>query len=33
MANELGASIKKPEPIKVQKKKDTKENPKMRFLN
>lgn len=33
MANELGNSIKKPEPPKVAKKKDTKENPKMRFLN
>ncbi len=33
MANELGSSIKKPEPPKVAKKKDTKENPKMRFLN
>ena len=33
MVNELGDSIKRPEPPKVQKKKDTKENPKMRFLN
>lgn len=33
MANELGASIKKPESPKPAPKKDTKENPKMRFLN
>jgi len=33
MANELNSSIRKPEPPKLQKKKDTKENPKMRFLN
>ncbi len=32
MANELGASIKKPEAPKPAQKKDTKENPKMRFL-
>ena len=32
MANELGASIKKPEAPKPAPKKDTKENPKMRFL-
>ena len=34
MANKLSDSIKKPEaPKPQQKKKDTKENPKMRFLN
>ena len=32
MVNELGNSIKKPEAPKMAKK-DTKENPKMRFLN
>lgn len=33
MANELNSSIKKPEVKKPEPKKDTKENPKMRFLN
>ncbi|MCM1087657.1 MAG: flagellar protein [Blautia sp.] len=33
MANKLSSSIKKPEAPKPQKKKDPKENPKMRFLN
>lgn len=33
MANKLSDSIKKPEAPKPQVKKDTKENPKMRFLN
>jgi hypothetical protein len=32
MANELSSSIHKPEAPKPQKKKDTKESPKMRFL-
>ena len=33
MSNKLSDSIKKPEAPKPQVKKDTKENPKMRFLN
>lgn len=33
MANQLSDSIKQPEAPKPVKKKDTKENPKMRFLN
>lgn len=33
MANKLSDSIKKPEAPKPQQKKDTRENPKMRFLN
>ena len=33
MANKLNDSIKKPEAPMPQKKKDQKENPKMRFLN
>ena len=33
MANQLNSSIKKPEAPKPKPKKDTKENPKMRFLN
>lgn len=33
MAHKLNDSIKVPEKPKPQKKKDTKENPKMRFLN
>ena len=33
MANQLSNSIKKPEAPKPAPKKDTKENPKMRFLN
>lgn len=33
MANRLNDSIKVPEKPKPQKKKETKENPKMRFLN
>jgi hypothetical protein len=32
MANELSSSIHKPEAPKPQPKKDTKDNPKMRFL-
>lgn len=33
MAHQLNNSIKKPEAPKPEKKKDTRENPKMRFLN
>lgn len=33
MANELGNSIRKPEMPKPEHKKDTRENPKMRFLS